>query len=415
MNTVLFLTHRIPYPPNKGDKIRSFNFLKALSENNKIILGTFIDEDTDWQYEDVLRTLCDDIRLVKLNRKKRKIVSLIGLAKGTALSVEYYKSRSMYEWVEEAVSMYEPDVIFIFSSTMCQYIPAGKSHAKCIVDFVDMDSEKWHEYAEKKSFIEKFVYKRESAYLFEYEKQCAERADMSIFITKNEADFFIKKTKYKDKNIRYVENGVDSEYFSPEHDFINPFPDGTLAYVFTGAMDYWANEHAVQWFANDIFPKISESIKNSIFYIVGSNPSSRVTRLSRKNGVVVTGYVDDVRPYLKYATCVVATLQIARGIQNKVLEAMAMRKAVLGTTAAMNGIEHDDLLSPMIADDVDSLVQLGISASDTALSETMGIEGRNIVLDKYSWKAKAQKLLSFIESSSNINSKSRSDSSAYID
>lgn len=400
MDTVLFLTHRIPYPPNKGDKIRSFNFLKALSETNKVILGAFIDDDKDWEYVNVLQGLCDDVHFVGIEKKKRLIASLFGFIKNTALSIEYYRNNSMYQWVDQAVKKYKPDVIFIFSSTMCQYIPEKIGNAKCIVDFVDMDSEKWHEYAQKKMLLEKLIYRRESSYLLTHEKKCATKADLGVFVTKNEADFFIKKTNYKDQNIVYVENGVDSDYFSPEHDYINPFPENVTAYVFTGAMDYWANEHAVQWFANDIFPKISESIKNAVFYIVGSNPTQNVIELAKRKGIVVTGYVDDVRPYLNFACCVIATLQIARGLQNKVLEAMAMKKAVLCTYAAINGIEHDGLLSLMISDDVDSLVQCGIAASDTDFSENMGIAGRNIVIEKYSWKAKTQKLLRLIDSSS---------------
>lgn len=334
---LLYLVHRIPYPPNKGDKIRSYHLLKHLAGKYEVYLGAFVDDENDWQYEDDVKQLCSECCLVPMNPKAAKLASLSGLFNGEALTLPYYRDNALKTWVNRMLSETKMDRIVVFSSAMAQYVE--KSDALRIMDFVDIDSDKWMQYADAKSWPLNWLYRREGRLLLDYERRIAESFDASFFVSPHEAALFRSLAPESRNRIHHFNNGVDAEYFSPERDYANPYALGEEALVFTGAMDYWPNIDAVTWFAQDIFPLIRKKKPHARFYIVGSNPAKPVVDLKELAGIAVTGRVDDVRPYLAHARLAVAPLRIARGVQNKVLEAMSMAKHVVATQQAMEGIE----------------------------------------------------------------------------
>ena len=272
---------------------------------------------------------------------------------------------------------------------MAQYLKKNHpSHVK-IIDFVDVDSEKWRQYSAKHSGLMKFIYAREGRKLLDFEKQIAADFDCSLFVSKNEAALFKKLAPDFSHKVHHYSNGVDTAYFSPDIKLDNPYQahgEQARIMVFTGAMDYWANQEAVIWFAEQIFPKIKQQVKDACFYIVGSNPSEKIKQLSKQNGIVVTGRVDDIRPYIAYAKLVLAPLRIARGIQNKVLEAMAMSRPVVATHAAMDGIENVDHGSSAYTSDSATeqaeICQKILTQGDYNHS---GPKGREQVLKHFSW------------------------------
>jgi len=395
MQDLLFLAHRIPYPPNKGDKIRSYHFLKYLTDAYTVHLGTFVDDPNDWQYTDKLDAICAETCYLGLNPLQAKIKSLQGLLTGEALSLPYYKNQAMQNWVDYTIKTHSIKKVLIFSSVMAQFIK--KTHdVEMIVDFVDVDSDKWRQYAISKKGLGAWIYKRESKYLFNYEKKIAEQAKASFFVSEQEAALFKSLAPKASEKMTHINNGVDTDYFSPEQMFATPYSSNEDVIVFTGAMDYWANVDAVKWFAEDIFSRITKNYPALKFYIVGSRPTKVVEALANKT-IVVTGAVDDVRPYLAHAKLVVAPLRIARGIQNKVLEAMAMGKYVIATSAAMEGILYSETLDVSVGDEVHVIIKQLEELLQKNSSVTISNNNRDFVTAMFSWEQNVNRLISLIQ------------------
>jgi len=384
--SLLFLCHRIPFPPNKGDKIRSYHLLRYLSAHYQVYLGAFVDDPLDWQYADKLEELCEKVQLVKLNPKFARIKSLWALCSGQALSLPYYSSREMSCWVNQLQSDNNIQRVVVYSAVMAQYVDGEKySASKKIADMVDVDSEKWREYSQQKSFPMSWVYYREAKRLLKYESHVAESFNHSLFVSTAEANKFRELVPEMAARVGSYSNGVDTDYFSPQREFASPYNDSEDALVFTGAMDYWPNIDAVNWFAREVFPAVLAGNPQARFYIVGSNPTAQLRKLADLPGVVVTGRVDDVRPYLAYAVAAIAPMRIARGIQNKVLEAMAMARPVIVSEAGIEGIDAthgEDVLVASQASDYDRY----ISDVLTQKYKTLGPSARLSVIRDFSWE-----------------------------
>ena len=391
MDDLLFLAHRIPYPPNKGDKLRSYHLLKHLAARYHVHLGTFVDEADDWQHVPTVTSMCGgETYCAPLAPLHAKLRSLTGLATGRALALPYYRDARMLRWVRDVVARHGIRKVVVFSSPMAQYVNDIDDLSR-LIDFVDVDSHKWTQYAEASGSIAAWLYRREAKKLLDFEKECASRAVASIFVTRPEAQLFARLAGDAAGDVIAIENGVDADYFSPT--LALPKPEewkrndgGNDTIVFTGAMDYRPNIDAAAWFARAVLPLVREAVPGARFYIVGARPSAEVRALARTGAVTVTGTVPDVRPYLRHAGVVVVPMRLARGIQNKALEAMAMGAPTIvsaTSAAALNAVPGRDFCT---ADDAPSFARavvelLGDPARRTALS----LAGRAAVLEHYDW------------------------------
>lgn len=384
MQNLLYLTHRIPFPPNKGDKIRSYHLLKHLRQHYHVHLGTFVDDPNDWQYVDQVKAYCSSSYFARLDPIISRLRGLTGLLTGEPLTIPIYRDKSLQMWVNSQLETKSIDKIVIFSSAMAQYVRHTRSTHR-IIDFVDVDSDKWKQYAEKKSWPLSWIYRRESDQLLKYEKQITREFDRVTFVSEKEAELFKKCMPEAVNKITFFNNGVDTEYYAPLSSLLNPYPDNKTVLVFTGAMDYWANVDAVEWFAQTIFPEIRNHFPDIEFYIVGSKPTKEVRQLGKIPGVTVTGSVADIRPYLLYATLAVAPLRIARGIQNKVLEAMAMGKTVVSSSEAKEGIVAHSGQEIFVADGAVQFVEQVITLLKQKDHERYGQAARSRILMDYSW------------------------------
>ena len=265
MDSLLFLVHRIPFPPNKGDKIRSFNLLKHLAKGFDVYLGTFIDDPADRENVEPLREFCSEIATFELNPTKRKIASVKGLLHGQPLTIPYYAKPQLHGWVRDVVKANEITDALVFSSSMAQYIDFPMyANMTRVIDFVDIDSEKWKAYAERKSWPASSIYAREARTLFKYEMEIARRFDHCLFVSQAEAELFERLTGIIDGKIGALHNGVDIDYFDPRCEFVDPYPRRVPVLVFTGAMDYWANVDAVCWFAEEAFSAIRSAVPDAV-------------------------------------------------------------------------------------------------------------------------------------------------------
>ncbi|MDR2113127.1 MAG: TIGR03087 family PEP-CTERM/XrtA system glycosyltransferase [Candidatus Accumulibacter sp.] len=385
MGNLLYLAHRLPYPPNKGDKVRSFHLLRHLAAKHRIFLGTFIDDPLDEACVDKLREFCEEIRAVRLSPGLARFGSLRGLFGGEALSLPYYRDGRLRAWVNRTIEQRGIDAAVVFSAAMAQYLDAFPGE-RTLVDFCDVDSAKWTQYASARRWPLSWIYRREGERLLSFERRIAASAAHSFFSTENETELFLRSAPEFRGKVSAMRNGVDSDYFSPRHEFASPYAAGEIPLVFTGAMDYWPNVDAVEWFAKAIFPRL-EARPGVRFHIVGRNPAAAVLALAGER-VAVSGTVPDVRPYLRHAAVVVAPLRIARGIQNKVLEAMAMGRPVVvasGCGGAVDAVAGRDFL---LADSADEHVrQIGGLLDSPARRAGIGEAARRRVLDRYSWEA----------------------------
>jgi sugar transferase (PEP-CTERM/EpsH1 system associated) len=394
MGNLLYLVHRLPYPPNKGDKVRSYHLLKHLTKQHRVFLGTFVDDPADEAYVEIVRALCTDLHVARLHPRVAKLRSLRGLLTHEALGLRYYRNAGLQDWVDQTLAQHSIDATVIFSSVMAQYVlPRPRRQVPpMLVDFVDVDSAKWTQYAVNYPWPLSWLYRREGERLLAFERSVAARAQRSFFVTENETALFANMAPECAGGIEAISNGVDSDYFSPDVYRASPFAataenSGEMALVFTGAMDYWPNIDAVTWFAKDILPALLRDWPQLRFYIVGRSPSPAVLDLASAS-VVVTGTVPDVRPYLQHATLVVAPLRVARGIQNKILEAMAMARPVLASESCVEAIDAQagaELLAASSAEDFVTQINALLRSPERLLA--IGAAGRDRVVQSYSWDA----------------------------
>ncbi len=337
---ILFLSHRIPYPPNKGDKIRSFHEIRHLAREHSLYLAFLVDDERDLDHLAVLKDYSIDYRYDVINPQWQKIKSLPYLMTRTALSVPYFYSSRLQEQIDQLLDGVDFDAIFCFSSPMAEYVFRSRHYdgkrcgkATLIMDFVDVDSDKWRMYAGFTGFPYGPVYRREWQRLEEYEKRVGEAFDWSVFVSDKEVELF--RTFCPRARTMSIPNGVDSDYFSK----IGTSNANGKTVLFMGAMDYYPNEDAVTHFADDVWPLVRNELPDARFVIAGSKPGPRVMALAgRHENVEVTGFVPDIRPYLAEAGVFVAPFRIARGIQNKVLEAMAAGVPVVARPEAVQGV-----------------------------------------------------------------------------
>ena len=349
-------------------------------------MAAFIDDPTDWKYKEKVDQWCEETHFVKLTPLFAKLRSLKGFFTGEPLTIPYYHDQSLHHWLKHTVDKEEIQLMLVYSSSMAQYVlnPAFGS-ARRVIDFVDVDSDKWQQYAEKKTWPFSWIFRREARRLQEFEQKIADSFDASLLVSRQEAELFKRLSPNNANKISYFRNGVDVDDFNPTLGYPTPYKESaTPIIVFTGAMDYWPNEDAVAWFAHHVFKTLRGDWPNAQFYIVGSRPSEKVVHLAQIEGVHVTGRVPDVRPYLHYATVIVVPMHIARGIQNKVLEAMAMAKPVVVTSMGLEGIDADDGTEVLVADQAEDFIEK-LSLVFEGKAEALGSNARERVCREFSW------------------------------
>lgn len=398
MGDLLFLAHRIPYPPDKGDKIRSWNILKYVAERAPVHLGAFVDDPEDMKHADFLASVCKSVKLIPMDPKDRLKRAWVGWRKGEALSISLFDDRAMKRWVWDRVKQHDIDRMFVFSSQMAPYALGHTSQGRrMVMDFVDIDSDKFAQYAKESRWPKSWLYAREAKLLQSFEKQVARHVDVSLFVSDAETAMFKRIAGSYAHTVDTLHNGVDLEYFSPSADFAPLGDEAGIGagpkLVFTGAMDYRPNADAVCWFADAILPLIRKRYPQARFFIVGGKPTPEVQALGSREGIIVTARVPDVRPYVAAADVAVAPIRIARGVQNKVLEAMAMARPVVATDAAWSGIDAEPERDLLVRDDAAAFAA-GVCAvlEDPALGTRLSESGRRQVESRYAWSAQLAKL-----------------------
>jgi len=418
--SLLFLAHRVPFPPDRGDKIRSFHILQYLAKRTPVHLVAFADDEADFDPPAVFTEMLAGFTILPRS-KSQKRAAIEALAVGKPVSLTAFASLAM----QAAVDRILPEVggVYCFSGQMAQYLPVDAPPV--VMDFVDVDSAKFAGFAEDARGPMRWMMRREARLLGAFEREIAARVSASLFVSEAEAALF--REGGATGQVLAVENGIDAVKFDPAASDLNraighppgggrgPIgevavttrdprsstssnwtpafaggegiseADGFPLIVFTGQMDYRPNIDAVTWFAHDILPLVHQR-HPARFAVVGRAPTPAVQALAGDH-VTVTGAVEDVRGWLAAADVCVAPLKLARGIQNKVLEAMAMARPVVASAAAAEGIDHADTIrvAATAQDFADQVIAL-LDAPDTAA--TLGAAARAQVIRRYGWDAR---------------------------
>jgi sugar transferase (PEP-CTERM/EpsH1 system associated) len=391
MSEILFIAHRMPFPPDRGDKIRSHHVLKRLARIAPVHVATFADDDADVAEEVELAALASSYRLVR-RAKPLVFAGIQALAARRPVSLPAFFDRSLADYVAQVLAARPVSTIYVFSGQMGQYVPDSFS-GRVVADFVDVDSAKFDAYATRKGRVRGWIEAREGRMLRTEEMRLAARADLSLFITRAEADLFLSRLPKElaaTARVGVLANGIDSQSFDPS--LVSPekrmldCPGPRL--IFTGQMDYQPNLDAVRRVIDRIMPALRRELPEATFHVVGRNPPSALLDCHGRDGCHVWGRVEDIRPWLKAADMAMVPLQIARGVQNKVLEAMAMALPVVLTREAATGIDATNGQHFTIADSDPQLVEAVVALVRYGRqARFMGQSARLFVTERASWQS----------------------------
>lgn len=386
MGEILFLAHRVPFPPDRGDRIRSHHLLKALARLGPVHVGCFSDGDRagDAALAQVAASHC-----IVPRTKPLPLAGIEAVLAGKPVSLTAFHSRKLAAWVRETIAARNITAIVVFSGQMGQYVPADFA-GRVVIDLCDVDSAKFASYADAGERV--WLNAREARLLAAEEQRLGQRADATLLISEAEAALYRSRLAIPARvNVQVIGNGIDAAFFDPAgiapHPIIASLPGPH--FVFTGQMDYRPNEQAALWVIEALMPKLRARYPTAMFHIVGRNPTGKLMAHHGTPGVQVWGEVPDVRPFLAAADMVLAPLLIARGVQNKVLEAMAMARTVVLTPDAATGIAAHDgaqwIISPPDPDAMCTRIAPLLAAPDARAQ--MGAAARQFVLDQHGWDA----------------------------
>lgn len=375
---ILYLAHRVPFPPNKGDKIRTFHQIERLAASHNVWCGCFVDTSEDRVHAAALHQWCRGVMAVEWNRNRARLRALKALAGGGPLTLAAYESDALRRKIAQVCERVRFDVVTCFSACMAPIaleVPARRH----VLDLCDADSEKWRDYADSAPFPASLLYAEEHGRLREYELACLRRFNATLVITQREREILDPGGRHR--KLHVVTNGADLPMRAPA-------PASTRAAVisFIGAMDYRPNVEGIRWFVRWVWPLVREEAPHAKLMVVGRNPSAAVRCLDGRAGISVIGEVSDVRPWLAGSRAVVAPLQIARGLQNKVLEAMAMRRPVVATPAVARCLDARPGRHLLVGADAGAFARgvLALCRSDR-LCDAVGEAGYRFVAGYHSW------------------------------
>lgn len=401
---VLLLTHRLPYPPDRGDRIRSFHMLRSLLQGCDVSLACFAEPDVDPRSIRFVEQVVRQLHISPMTPWIKRRRAATAILQGDAITPSVYNDpamvRTICRWHEAAPF----DTVIVFCTAMASAarqllnLTSGRvATPRVILDLVDVDSQKWCQLAKQHHGVMRWVYGREGRKLIPWESGRRLAFNTATVISENEANVYGRvHDKHSASKLEVLGNGVDGRYFHPLPDLVDPWSNLTM--LFTGVLNYGPNVQGLTWFIQNVLPKVRHKLPAARLLIVGRHPGKAARKLGEAEGVELIGSVPDVRTFLARAAVVIAPLRIAPGVQNKVLEAMACERAVVCSTAAAAGIDAEAGTEFVVAESSrawsDELVHL---LSDAAARQRIATAGLRCVEARYSWTRQMAVLRRLIE------------------
>lgn len=387
---VLYLVHRVPYPPDKGDRIRAFHLLKYLSQYANIHLACLADEPVPAETLSALSRYCTQVAVVPVGKWPRRLRALQSLLAGRTATEGAFYAPSLQDTIRQWQARTRFDLVLASASSMVPYcrLPELRS-VPAVIDLVDVDSQKWLDYAAASRGPSAWLYQTEGRRLRELERTLPSWARSVTLVS--EAETSLYRGFASPGAIHAIGNGVDLDYFHPVP------PAEELSCVFVGALDYRPNVDGACWFCREVWPSVHQQHPQARMYLVGRQPAPAVRRLAELPGVELVGQVPDIRPYQTRAAVAVVPLHIARGVQNKVLEALAMGKAVVASPQALAGLRAEPGVHLLTASSPQEWLQaISRLFAAPALRQQLGAAGRRYVEDRHSWDRCLEPFRSFL-------------------
>ena len=391
---ILFLAHRFPYPPNRGDRIRSYNLLRVLADHFDISLGCTSDEPITEEQISHVKQFCSQVFVYELGKWNRRIRGGTALLGSKSLTEAMFHSPQLHQQIHSWQQADKFDQIVVFCSSMYPYVDnEAFGNTPTIVDLVDVDSEKWSQLATERSFPMSWIYGREARAVRKLESKIGDSSKLVTLVSESEAQLYRDLIK-PSCPVSGISNGVDTEYFQPGPSSAKAPTNNTVHLVFTGVLDYTPNVEGMIWFCKEVMPRLRDHGDFQL-KVVGRRPTASIQELSQIDGVEIVGEVPDVRPYLHAADIAISPLKLARGIQNKVLEAMACGLPTVISPQSAEGIDAIPGREFWIAEDDEQWIKvLADLSNDQNQSFNTGKLARDLVVNHYSWSAK---LVAFID------------------
>jgi len=392
---ILFIAQRVPYPANKGEKIRSFNQIKYLADNgHNVHVISPIEDESEITYSEQLAEF-DHISCDYQLLPAKLLRLLSGLLKNESLSVANFYSKALQKKIDETLTSITFDAVICTSSAVAKYVFQSNTLSslpqkpQLLMDFMDLDSDKWQQYADKSSFPMRLIYQREAKLIGQYERAIQQSFDACFFIADAEVNLF-KKKAMDANNVHVLGNGMNTKEFYPAG---TPPKNEAPVFLFTGVMDYKPNVDAVIWFVEEIWSGILNQYPKARFIIAGMNPNNAVQELTKITGVETTGFVDEILPYYHESDYFVAPFRLARGVQNKVLQAFACGLPVISTPMGAEGIDCEANKDILLANNQhEFLSAIGMLETDNELKAKIKQNALTLINEHYSWEGKLQVL-----------------------
>jgi hypothetical protein len=383
---IFFACHRYPYPPNRGGKIRPFNMIRHLSEKHEVTVATVAHSRDEVEAGAELRKHCARVLYDVIPSPVRWGRAAAALPTPWPSSVQYFRSGKLLKEVAELAKQKKFDRVIVHCAFAAQYAEGVESPFR-MMDFGDLDSGKWLDYAHERNFPISAAYWYEAKRLRSYELQLARKFSVCTFTAPGELDEFRGLAPQVSSDL--IPNGVDAGFFRLRRSRTERPP----VIAFLGRMDYFPNVKGAIWFATEVFPLIQKRRGDAVFRIIGSNPIGSITGLAGNPGVKVTGSVPDVREFLDDVAVSVVPLTLARGTQNKMLECMAMGVPVVASPQAAKGVkatvERDYLAASSPEEFAVAVLKV---IEDPEVESRLSVNGREQVTAAHNWANSMQKL-----------------------
>lgn len=383
MAIIVVLAHRVPYPPNKGEKLRTFHQIEEIvRQGHQVTVLAPIENSDDLNNAKQLSEHFDiPVKTAQLNAKPLRLLRALLLGQSFS-EANFYSNELLGRFLVDTATA---DSILLTASSLAPYAFAlpDNQKAQLLMDFMDVDSDKWAQYSQQSGFAKKWVYRREANKIRVLERAVSESFTRTFVIAETERKLFQKEV-HQAENLLVLGNGIDQKLFNP----CENKPNEEINFLFSGVMDYKPNIDAVLWFVKNCWPNIQKEVEGAKLIIAGMSPSDAITALAKNSNIEVTGFVDDIKPYFDKSHIFVAPFQIARGVQNKVLQAMASAIPVISTALGAEGIICKDGEDIVIAQDAKVFEQIAIKLAKTpSLRNEIGYKGLQTINNNYAWES----------------------------
>ena len=387
---ILFVSHRFPYPPRSGSKIRAFHMIRHLGNTHEVTVASLARSDTEFEEAHGIDRYCARHFVVRVTNPVQVARMFGRLLTRSSLSSGFFYAPDFARLIRQEMEARAYDLVIAHSSSVAQYVVHLERTSK-LLDFCDMDSQKWLAYGEHRPFPIGVGYRIEGIKLRAEERRLAAAFDLCTTATRAEANTL--EGYGTACATAWFPNGVDAEYFAPGDE---AYDSNTLSFV--GRMDYYPNRECMVRFCRDVWPLIRKARPRARLLIVGADPTPSVRRLGRIPGVAVTGSVPDVRPFLRQSAAMVAPLAIARGTQNKILEAMASGVPVVTSSIAARGVDAVAEDHLMVADDPNAVALAALRLmNDRGARDRLAVAGRERMLSHQTWAASMRRLDAIVD------------------